>query len=243
MYDALKAVLLPVLKLPTTPPDPPTGHAPGEFLKTIQAAPNYLHYRIFQWVLGVSILVIAELIGIVVALVTFPLGGLILAVPLVLIGVVKAALFYVTARLDYEMRWYVLTERSLRVREGIWIVRELTLTFANVQNVQVLQGPVQRFFGFSDVLVETAGGGSKQKENKLVDSHRAVLRGITNPAEVRDLILNLVRRYRTAGLGDHEETRLGAKGKGTGVDNISKELLVEIRDAARSLRDAVAQKA
>ena len=80
MYDALKAVLLPVLKLPTTPPDPPTGHAPGEFLKTLQAAPNYLHYRIFQWVLGVSVLVVVELIGIVAALIAFPLGGLILAV-------------------------------------------------------------------------------------------------------------------------------------------------------------------
>jgi uncharacterized membrane protein YdbT with pleckstrin-like domain len=164
-----------------------------------------------------------------------------LAVPLIVAAVVKTAMFYVTARLDYEMRWYVLTERSLRVREGVWIVRELTLTFANVQNVHVLQGPLQRLFGFSDILVETAGGGSGQKEQKLVDSHRAVLRGITDPAEVRDLILKLVRRYRSAGLGDRDEAQAAAGGKRAAVGALSRELLVEIRDAARSVRQAVTQ--
>lgn len=237
MVELLKAVLLPLLKLPARPPEPPTGHHPGEFLKTFRAAPAYLHYRLlgwwiyaFFWMFGVLGVTVALLVG---------LGGwgVLLALPLLGFAVSKAAVLYVTTRLDYEMRWYILTERSLRVREGTWIMRELTLTYANVQNVHVLQGPIERLFGFANVMVETAGGGGGQKEQRLHDPHKAVLRGLDNPAEVRDLILKLLRRYRTAGLGDHEE-RFAGHAASTVSRPLSRELLAEVRDAARTLREA-----
>jgi hypothetical protein len=110
--------------------------------------------------------------------------------------------------------------RDKWLRQGVWTIRELTLTFANVQNVHVLQGPVERIFGFSNVMLETAGGGSGQNEQRLVDPHRAVLRGIENPAEVRDLILNLLRRYKTAGLGDRK-TRLPITRRAAVADPLS----------------------
>ena len=123
-----------------------------------------------------------------------------LVIPLLLFAIFKAAVLYVVARLDYEMRWYVVTDRSLLIRQGVWI----TLTFANAQNVHVKQGPVERLFGFSNVEVDTAGGGGKKNEQG-VQSHRAVLRGLDNPQEVRSLILELLQHHRTAGLGDPDD--------------------------------------
>ena len=38
-------------------------------------------------------------------------------------------------------------------------VLETTITFENIQNVTVQQGPLQRLFGIADVRVDTAGGG------------------------------------------------------------------------------------
>ena len=38
-------------------------------------------------------------------------------------------------------------------------VREMTVTFANIQNAPVNQGPIQRALGIADLQVETAGGG------------------------------------------------------------------------------------
>ena len=64
--------------------------------------------------------------------------------------------------LRFDTTWYVMTERSLRIRRGIWVIREMTITFENVQNVKVQQGPLQRFFGISSLVVETAGGGSAE---------------------------------------------------------------------------------
>jgi membrane protein YdbS with pleckstrin-like domain len=241
MYEILKGILLPLLKVPSGPPAAPPGHADGEFLKTFRASPAYLNYRLFYW----SLYAVAWSLGVLVAAVflLIALGGW--GVPLVILvvafAVLKAGVLYVTTRLDYEMRWYILTERSLRLREGVWTIRELTLTFANVQNVHVLQGPVERIFGFSNIMLETAGGGSGQKEQRLVDPHRAVLRGIENPTEVRELILSLLRRYKTAGLGDKEDRIIGHDVNGSRLGTASLELLTEIRDAARLLRQTVAE--
>lgn len=99
--------------------------------------------------------------------------------------------------LDYRNRRYVLTDRSLRIREGLWTVREMTISLANVQNVSMSQGPIQRLFGIADVDVSTAGGG----ELDLGDGHsmhRGVLRGVDNAESVRDRIVRSWNLARTS---------------------------------------------
>ena len=64
-------------------------------------------------------------------------------------------------RLDYEQRWYVVTDRSLRLRTGVWSVREMTMSFANLQQITVTQGPLQRLLGLADVRFQSAGGGGE----------------------------------------------------------------------------------
>jgi uncharacterized membrane protein YdbT with pleckstrin-like domain len=154
-----------------------------------------------------------------------------LVVPLVAVAVFKVAVLYATTRLNYDMRWYVITDRSLLIREGIWIVREITLTFANAQNVRVTQGPLERLFGFSNVEVDTAGGGGDRGPHgeQSTRPHRAALRGLENPGAARDAILEHLRRHRTAGLGDPDDH--------AGVHaGLTPSLLDEILQEARNLR-------
>src|SRR5258708_3086649 len=89
------------------------------------------------------------------------------------------ALWYAIVRLDYEFRWYVVTDRSLRIRQGIVTFEETTLTFANVQNAEILQGPIERAFGFANVLVETAGGGGPAVKGQpgAAGWHKGLIRG------------------------------------------------------------------
>lgn len=227
MYDALKRIILPLLKIDQAAPHPPAGHDPHEFMRIERADRAFLSYRLFFWKLyavawGASIFVVS------IALVLLDIRLLLLVIPLIVLAVLKAATLYVTTRLDYEMRWYVLTDRSLLIREGIWNVHEITLTFANAQNVRVTQGPLQRFFGFSNVEIETAGGGGGQEETR----HRAVLRGLAKPAEVRDTILDLLRRHRTTGLGDPDDP-------GPPPPALDQALVDGIRDEARRLRQVL----
>jgi hypothetical protein len=120
--------------------------------------------------------------------------------------VVQIPLTYAMARLDYELRWYIVTDRSLRIRAGLTSVQEITMSFANVQQVIVSQGPLQRVLGIADVRVQSAGGGGDEREHGGHDQlHTGVFHGVDNANEIRDLILDRLRLFRQAGLGDPDD--------------------------------------
>src|SRR5205814_3372587 len=94
--------------------------------------------------------------------------------------------FLAVVRLDYEKRWYLVTDRSLRIREGVVNVREMTVNFANIQNISISQGPLQRLLRIADLRVDTAGGGGGRAANThhaAQNLHTAWFRGIDNAGE------------------------------------------------------------
>lgn len=121
----------------------------------------------------------------------------------------QVAITYAILRLDYEQRWYIVTDRSLRIRSGLWSVQEMTMSFANLQQVALSQGPLQRLLGISDVRVQSAGGGGSDHGPKGQDLslHTGVFHGVDNAKEIRDLILERLRLFRETGLGDPDEAK------------------------------------
>jgi membrane protein YdbS with pleckstrin-like domain len=232
MNESLKRVVLTVLTDDKGEPQQTARYDPHEFMRIERATPSYLSYHLLFWKLY-AVAWTAGVIAASVALLLIDTWLLIVVIPLVGIAAFKAATLYVTTRLDYELRWYVITDRSLLIREGVWNVREITLTFANAQNVRITQGPLQRYFGFSNVEIDTAGGGGASKEEKGSQRHQAALRGLANPTEVRDLILDLLRRYRTTGLGDPDDREHRTSGE------LNPSLVMEIWEEAKGLRKAV----
>ena len=59
----------------------------------------------------------------------------------------------------------MVSDESLRIREGLVRVPEQTMTVANIQNMRISQGPLQRLFGLAEFEVHTAGGGGKATED------------------------------------------------------------------------------
>jgi uncharacterized membrane protein YdbT with pleckstrin-like domain len=153
-------------------------------------------------------------------------------------------LTYAVRRLDYEMRWYMVTDRSLRLRSGVWRVSESTMSFANIQQVLVSQGPLQRLLGLADLRVKSAGGGSGggHHNHESDDMHTGLFENVTNAQEIRDLISERLRRFREAGLGDPEDKGTPAPATPTmdvpitsAALNAARELAAE----ARALRAAI----
>jgi membrane protein YdbS with pleckstrin-like domain len=229
MFTAIKAVVASLLKLPTGLPElPPGDHAHAEVR---HAAPAFLSYRLVGLFLPNLIWAASAGIGLFVAAAKEP-GALVGIIPLGLVLGFTLAFGFVVIRLDYELRTYLITDRSLRVREGAMQVRELTLSYVNVQNVSLEQGPLERLFGFANVVVETAGGGT-QLQQAGSTGHRAVLRGLTDAEAVRDLIrARLLTVHKSTGLGDADEAHAEA-----GALDVQQ--LAEVRDAARALADAL----
>lgn len=150
---------------------------------------------------------------------------------------------FMLARMDYELRWYMVTDRSLRIRHGVWKINESTMSFANIQQVVVSQGPLQRFLGLADVKVQSAGGGGeKEHEAGHDDMHHGLFHSVTNADEIRDLILLRLRRFRESGLGDPEEKTGVIATEAPLLPAASSDLLAvakELAAEARALRAAL----
>ena len=162
----------------------------------------------------------------------FEIGGLILYV-------IQLPLTFLIARLDYEMRWYMVTDRSLRIRHGVWKISESTMSFANIQQVEVSQGPLQRVLGLADVRVQSAGGGSGEHDPKHhgeEDMHQGLFHSVTNASEIRDLILERLRLFRESGLGDPDEKRSVAQSAATPTSATNDDLLVAAKELAAEAR-------
>ncbi len=212
--------LLEFLRVPEKPEPPPGA---GANLETFRASRRYLYYSVLGWALKQAgalaglvfslaffglgqpfvdiekwdffnkaipdvrfrfvpfsldlphVLRFLEILAVVVWGVQFILSGLLL-------------------KLSWELRWYMVGETSLRIRRGLWSMREQTMTIANIQNMVVHQGPLQRLFGISDLEVHTAGGGRSSDGDKADPSsdkhsfHIGRFRGLEDAAGLRDRI-------------------------------------------------------
>ena len=200
LYGRLWRVLVNFFRVPDEPPSPPAR--PGEPFKVFQPSEGYLRYQKFRfWVLLtlVDIPLVALWIWVLVAIWWL---GLLLA-PVFLVAIILPDLIaYVAIHLRYDTMWYALSERSMRIRHGIWMIQETTLTFENVQNLSLQQGPLERHFGIARVVVQTAGGGGGEGAGGGSDGHTGLIEGVSNAPEIRDLIMDRVRHSKTAGVGD-----------------------------------------
>jgi membrane protein YdbS with pleckstrin-like domain len=231
-----------IVALFRVPPEPPTLPSSGETVRSIRPSPGYLRYLKFLfWLAFLPGDVVPFLIWLAISF-ALPIVGALLVVPLIVVLIAPDVIAYVGIHLRYDTTWYVFTDRSLRIRRGIWVIRETTITFENVQNVEVAQGPVQRYFGIADVIVQTAGGGKSKDSHggeKSSGAHVGILQGLDDADAVRDLILDRVRRSRTAGLGDEHATTPGHADHAprSGYSTAHVTVLREIRDQARRLAE------
>lgn len=218
--------LLAWLRVPHEPAAPPGD----QHVLTFRAAPSYFRYRVLLWTFKQSGFVFALMFyfgavpfgmipfrppawdfqSVTFGFFTIP-SSVFYAIfvffeTLGLVGYVfQMIVSALILRLDFEQRWYLVSERSLRIREGLVRLHEKTMTFANVQHVGIKQNPIQRWLGIADVEVRTAGGGVKKDDQSTDDLHIGYFRGVDNAAQIREVIQDRLRRHRDAGLGDPDD--------------------------------------
>ena len=261
MYEWMKKLVLRWFKVPSEPDDP-MGDVNS--LLVFRASYNFFRYRFYWWLVkNVFGLASAVIVGVLAGYEYYPridkkFGPgtafqvmLLIAAAVVLYSLFQTFVSYMAMRMDYELRWYKVSDRSLRIREGVAMVREMTMTFANIQNIEIVQGPLQRWFGIADLKVESAGGGGGMATSpgkglpETLGFHVAYFRGIDNAEEIRDIMRNRLEKIRSSGLGG-DTAATDPVPPGGHAMTIPPELpdgLKRIRDEAALLRAAVARMA
>jgi uncharacterized membrane protein YdbT with pleckstrin-like domain len=196
-----------VLKLVRVPSAPHVPEGAEESVRVFNAGRNYLAWLLISW--GIANAAIA--FGLLAAFrfsFTPTLPPLVHTIWLALdagaagVFVASIPITYFLQRLNYEMRWYIVTDRSLRIRSGVVWLREMTMTFANIQGIRVSANPIEGLLGLANVEVQSAGGGDSQGRGAPASGHVAKFEGVDNAAVIRDLIVERLRLYRDSGLGE-----------------------------------------
>jgi uncharacterized membrane protein YdbT with pleckstrin-like domain len=246
MIESLRRLLLRFLRVPSEPALPDGGE-----VRVFRAAPAYFHYHLITWTLGQAAAlggIIGGMVGIRFLLPLVQNPWIVFALHAAEVLTWLAFLVHLPVslgvlRLDFDLRWYILSDRSLRIREGIITVKEKTMTFANIQQISIRQNPLQRLLRIADVQVRTAGGGSGgsggKKHGEVGESmHEAYFRGVDNADEIKRAIQERVRLHRDSGLGDPDEPHphlMPPRGADTRTLAAARELLAEMRGLREGL--------
>jgi membrane protein YdbS with pleckstrin-like domain len=220
-------------------PEPPDGSP--DSIQIFHAGRNYYIWCVIMWALAC--------VGIFAGLASLTIGlarpiqrapGWVQLVLLFLLAfawgafVFTAITTFVARRLTYRLRWYIVTDRSLRIRHGVFHIQELTMTYGNIQEIRVSGGPLQRALGLADVEVQAAGGGGGDKHNRRGNTGR--FEGLSNADAIRDLLVERLRAYRDSGLG--EMAHHHAEEEGAADIRAAKQVLEEARARRASLLPA-----
>ena len=261
VIETLTRPLLRILRVPEEP-HLPAGE-PGS-ARVFRAGLNYFRLRVAQWVarqlvtvggfvfLMVMLQAVPETItlknkGKTKPLSMAPMISWVRGLEALAWGLwlVQLPLTFAVIRLDYDLRWYIVTDRSARLREGVLSMTEMTFTLANVQDIRILQGPLQRLLGLADVELRTAGGGDTSPAagghgaGLAQNLHLARFRGVDNAEVIRDLVLDRMKKARGAGLGDPDDPHAAEAPVRTTMPASLEEAARELASASAALREAV----
>lgn len=219
----LRPLFLPLLRLEIEPPHLPEG---SSLVRALKPTEQWLAYRYLAVLFGLLNQFIGAAVAAVVLIMSTERWGVALAVAIGVAQVLVVGFALVATRVDFELRHYLVGDRSLRVAQGAWKREEVTLSYANIQNLEVTQGPLERLFGFKALTISTAGGDSVAGDGH---GHVVSLVGLEDADELRGLMLAMLERHRDSGLGD-QPVKTPA--------SLELARLEEVRAAAWALRDA-----
>lgn len=232
VYRGVWGVLTGLFRVPREAPTLPTRA--GESLDARRPSAEWLAYRKFWFWL---VLLITDIGFIAIWLVVFYVNkwvALALSPVFVAVIVLPDIVAFVALHLRYDTTWYVFSPRSVRIRRGIWLIHETTITYENIQDVTVRQGPIQRHFGFANLLIQTAGGGGGA-QGPSMGAHVGLIEGVHDAAALRDQIMSRVRASKSAGLGDEAWDEGAGPAVAGGFTAAHVAVLREIAEAARGL--------
>lgn len=107
---------------------------------------------------------------------------------IIIIAILVISLLFVAVwnSLYYKSIVYHLNKTEMTWKRGVWFRQTGIVPYNRITNVDIVQGPLMRFFGISNLRIQTAGYSAQ----KLAEIS---LNGIEEPEPLRGMIMDFVR--------------------------------------------------
>ncbi len=105
------------------------------------------------------------------------------------VGILAAVLIFVLVWvvLYYKSVTYHLNQTEMTWKRGVWFRKTGIVPYNRITNVDIVQGPIMRLFGISNLKIQTAGYSGSNNSSEIA------LEGIEDPEPLRALIMDYVR--------------------------------------------------
>jgi membrane protein YdbS with pleckstrin-like domain len=126
--------------------------------------------------------------------------------------------------LYYRTMIYQIGESEISWQRGVWFRQTGIVPYNRITNIDIIQGPLMRFFGISSLRIQTAGYSAQARAEIL-------LHGIEHPEPLRDRILQFVRGVPPMAT----ETYTPPEQRG----DVAEQILAEVREIRKQLEKRV----
>lgn len=125
----------------------------------------------------------------------------------------------------YSSITYVLEDDKITVTRGVWWKTKSFVPYNRITNINIYQGPISRRFGLGRLSIQTAGfSGTSSSGAKVAE---AVIFGVKNFEEIKDLVINFVRGMKPEAIEAEAETKP--------TKDINQQILTELRKIRKTL--------
>lgn len=121
---------------------------------------------------------------------------------------------------------YVLEDDEVIVTKGVWWKNKSFVPYNRITNINIYQGPISRHLGLGRLAIQTAGF-SGVSGSSGVKTAEAVIFGVKNYEEVKDIIMQFVRGRKP----EATETEIEARQP----KDINKQMLAELQRIRKAL--------
>jgi len=122
---------------------------------------------------------------------------------------------------------YALTDHEIVVHKGVWWKKKSFVPYNRITNINIVQGPVSRRFQLGTVLIQTAGFSGGTSSAGGLRPAEAIILGVKNFEEIKDKIMNFVRRFKPVAVEAQTEAMP--------PESVNRQILAELKKISKAL--------
>ena len=122
---------------------------------------------------------------------------------------------------------YALKDHEIVVYKGVWWKKKSFVPYNRITNINIVQGPISRRFRLGTVLIQTAGFSGGTSSARGLRPAEAVILGVKNFEEIKDKVMNSVRRVRPVAVEAQTEAMA--------PEDVNRQILAELKKISKAL--------